>query len=507
VNTYYVGGRRRFAVAGAVAAPFLFGCFTVGVFSCRDTTLGEALVGLLFCVVVYLTKPQRMVWFALFFAFASLPESLHIGKDLGAVTIYLYQVTIVLATIYLLIPVFRARRSSYLLPAMFLATLVCYAAVGIAVGNPIDRVLREFVILLELVAGFVLAMLIIDAGYVKETVRAIAATLWFSAGMLVAASLHVIVLAGRTENLEKGLGAAEATRLVTNTQNPAIAVLTALVAAQIVGRVRLTTYFMLAPPALIIALLAFARHTLLLMGVAGVVALLASPGWPALRRSVTATVIGAAILAVTIPGSLLLLKHSAGGAWLGDQFTAFNNRVIQNVSGSRFAMDPSIMSRQAENAKLGRAIGEAPVFGHGLGYPYQLPFGDHDSFSATLGTTYAHNFYLWWLAKSGATGMTAFMVFALTPIARGLFSMSAPAKTAAALSVALLVNCTVDPIPEDPSDALVLGLVLGAALQFAVMSRRARRADIEAQQASTSGATGELARAATVAATPAAIPA
>jgi hypothetical protein len=493
MNVYYVPGRRRFAVAGAVAVAFLFGCFSIGVFSCRDTTLGEVLICLLFCLVVYLTKPQRMVWFALFLAFASLPESLHIGKDFGVVTIYLYQVALALAAIYLLMPATNVRWSAYLLPAMFLATIAGYAVVGIAVGNPIDRVLREFLILLELVGGFVLAMLIIDAGYVKETMRAIAVTLWFSAGMLVAASFHVIVLAGRTEHLEKGLGAAEATRLVTNSQNPAIAVLTALVAAQIVGRVRPATYLMLAPPSLVIALLAFARHTLLLMGVAAAIALLASPGWQAMRRTAMASVIAAAILAVTVSGSLLLLKHSPAGSWLGDQFTAFNNRVLHNVSGSKFAMDPSILSRQAENAKLSRAIGQAPVFGHGLGYPYQLPFGDRDSFSATLGTTYAHNFYLWWLAKAGAIGMAAFSLFTFIPIVRGLFSASAPAKIAAALSVALLVNCTVDPIPEDPGDALVLGLALGAALQFAVISRRAQRVDNPTQHSSLSDVTSVLA--------------
>ncbi|HTX54348.1 MAG TPA: O-antigen ligase family protein [Candidatus Baltobacteraceae bacterium] len=487
--TYYVAGRQRFAVAAAMAGAFLFGCFTIGVFSCRGLTPGQMLICLLFCLVVYLTKPQWMVWCALFASFASLPESLHIGKDLGMVTIYLYQVAIVLAAIFL-IPASRLRRSSYILPGMFLATMVCWAIVGLAAGNPTDRVLREFQFLFELVGGFVLAMLVIDAGYAKEAMRAIGVTLWFSAGMLVAASFHLVVLAGRTETVEKGLGAAEATRLVTSSQNVAIAVLTALIAAQIVGRVTPATYLMLAPPALVITLLAFARHSLLLMGVAGVVALLASPGWHGLRRTAMASVTGAAILAVTISGSLLLLKHSSAGAWLGDQFTTFNNRVLHNVSGTRFAVDPSILAREAENTKLGHKIGEAPIFGHGLGYPYQLPFGKPDSFTATLGTTYSHNFYLWWLAKAGAVGMTAFALFALVPIVRGLLSASTPAKAAAAVAVALLVNCTVDPLPEDGGDALALGLALGAALQFAVVSRRARSEDNAIQRASPSCVTG-----------------
>ncbi len=444
---------------------------------------------MLFCLVVYVTKPQLMVWFALFFAFTSLPDGWHMGFAFGTVPIYLYQVAMVLAAIFLM-QASRARRSSYVLPGMFLATIVCWMVVGFAAGNPTDRASHEFLYLFELVGGFVLAILIIDAGYAKQAMRAISVTLWFSAGMLVAASFHLVVLAGRTETLEKGLGAAEAIRLVTNTQDMAIAVLAALVAAQILGRVRPATHLMLAPPALIIVLLAFARHTLLLLAVAGLVALLTRPGWQALRRTTMASVTGAAIFALTIPASLLLLKHSSAGDWLGDQYTAFNNRVLHNVSSSRFAMDPSVLAREAENTNLRRAIGEAPVFGHGLGYPYQLAFGKPDSFSATLGTTYAHNFYLWWLAKAGAVGMTAFALFALVPIVRGLLSASAPAKIAAAVAVALLANCTVDPIPEDGPDALLLGLALGAALQFAVVSRGARRDDNTTQHASPSGFTG-----------------
>ena len=72
----------------------------------------------------------------------------HMGVDFGPVTIYLYQVAMVLAAIFLM-PASRARRSSYVLPGMFLATMVCWAVVGFAVGNPTDRALREFLYLFE----------------------------------------------------------------------------------------------------------------------------------------------------------------------------------------------------------------------------------------------------------------------------------------------------------------------------------------------------------------------
>jgi hypothetical protein len=478
VITYYVAGRRRLVADGTIAGALLFGFFTVGVFSCRDTAMGIGLIGSLVCLVVYLTNRAQMAWFALFFTFASLPADWHVGADIGVVTIYLYQVATVLAAIYFLRSIARLRRSDYILPGVFLATVVCFAVVGFAAGNPADIVLREFLVLCEVVSGFVLAMLIIEGGHIKAAVRAIAATLWFSAGMLVAGSFHLVRLAGRAqEELEKGIGTGEATRFVTNSQTPALVVLTALVAASIAGRVRPATYLVLAPPALVIALLSFARHILVLIGVAAIVAFITSPGWPTLRRAVVSTVVSAAILAVTIPGSLVLLKHSGPGVWLGDQLTAFDKRVLHGVSSNRMAMDPSVLARKAENVFLRHAIGEAPVFGHGLGYPYQLAFGEPGSFEETLGTTYAHNFYLWWLAKAGVVGMLAFALFALTPALRGLLSASVPAKVAAAVIVAALVNCTVDPIPEDPCDATVLGLALGAALQFAVAARRGRHQD------------------------------
>ena len=95
---------------------------------------------------------------------------------------------------------------------------------------------------------------------------------------------------------------------------PAIAVLTALVAAQIVGRVKPVSYLTLGLPALIVSMLAFSRNTLIAVAVAAVVAFFASAGWSALRRTAGFTAIGAALLAVAVPGALFLLQHSTAGA-------------------------------------------------------------------------------------------------------------------------------------------------------------------------------------------------
>jgi O-antigen ligase len=310
--------------------------------------------------------------------------------------------------------------------------------------------------------------------YVKLSVHAMVLTLWFSAAMAVLSSSGGLRLAGRLESLQTDTGDT-ANRVITATLTPAIAVLAALVAAQIVGRLAPAWYLALGLPALIISVLAFSRNTLIALGVAAVVAFVATLGWSSLRRAARLALAGAGILAVAVPGALFLLQHSMAGDWLSDQITGFSHRVLGGVSSNALAVDSSTLARLAEDAKLNRAIAGAPVFGHGLGYAYQEPFGnDPDEFTNTLGTTYSHNFYLWWLAKSGFAGMAAFAVFALTPLVSALRGASAPAKAAAAVSAGLLVMCIVDPLPEDPANAMTLGMALGAALAFARLRRRSK---------------------------------
>lgn len=486
----YLPGRHRLAVDGALLAVFLFGCFVFGVLSVRRTTEGVLLIAVLFCLVVYWVKPEGMAGVTLFLAFAALPEGLHVGKVIGPVAIYAYQVAAVLAICYL-IPIVRPRFTGFLLPAMFVFTVLFYTVVGFQLGHDATMVMRESATLLEMVIGFLLALFVVYGDYLKWSVRVMVVTLWFSAFMAIVSSLHAIRLAGRAESLEGATGAGQALRIVLSTQTPATAVLSALVAASIIGRVRTATLFALAPPALVISLLSFARNTLIAVAVAAVVAFLASFGWHALRRTAVVAAISAAVLAVMVPGSLFLLQQSHAGTWLSDQFTAFNQRVLGGISASALATDESTLDRLREVARLNDAIAQAPVFGHGLGYAYQLPSGnDPNAFAWTLGPTYSHLFYQWWLAKAGAVGMAAFAWFAATPIVRALRCATVPAKISAAASAGLLAISAVWPLPEMPMDALAMGMALGATMGFANVARRHRDAgEVEADHAPAPTAT------------------
>jgi hypothetical protein len=462
---YVRDSRERRMIDTFSVAAFLFGCFIFGIFTVRSTVLGLLVIGALFCLVLYWVKPQAMVGVALFLSVASLPEGLHVGKVFGPIPVYAAHVALVLAICYM-IPIVRPSLSTFRLPGIFALTVLFFAEVGLASGNATDRVVHEAMFLLEMVGGYILALLIVRCDYLKGTMYALAATLWFSAGMIVASSMHAIRLAGRgAESMSLSTAnAVEADRMITTTGTPAIAVLAILVAAQIIGRARPATWLAFAPPALIISLLAFTRSTLIAVGVAAVVAFITTLSWSALRRTAKLVTVGGLVFAITVPGVLFLLQHSTAGTWLSTQFTGYNNRVFGGVSTSALAVDESTLDRLREDAKLNNSIAEAPLFGHGLGYQYQQPY-DNDWFS--LGTSYAHNFYLWWLCKSGATGMFAFVFFALTPLIRGLRSAAAPAKISAAVTVGLLAMCNVAPLPEEPGSALVLGMALGAAMTFA----------------------------------------
>lgn len=466
----YLPGRYGVATAAAMLAVFLFGCFLVGVFSVRRTDQGAMLIIALFSLVVYRVKPEAMVWLALFLAFAALPAGLHVGKVLGPAVVNAYQVALVLAICYL-IPTVRPRPSDFLWPGLFGLTVAFFTAAGFAAGHSSWVVIREAQTLLEMIAGYLLALLIVRGDYVKNSMRTMVVILWFSAGMAVVSSLHAIELFGRAESLPE-TGAGQALRIILFTQSPATGVLVALVAATIIGRVRPARYIALGPPALVITLLSFSRNPLIAIVVAAAVALLTSFSWSVLRRTATITVAGAVVIAMAVSGSLFLLQGWSTGAWLADQFTAFSHRVLSGVSTGALAVDTSTLERLREIANLKRAIAQAPVFGHGLGYAYQPPSGD-DVFGTKFSSTYSHNFYLWWLVKAGAVGAAVFVLFALTPLIRALRRASAPAKISAAVSAGLLAISAVWPLPEMPVDALALGLALGSTMGFAGQARAA----------------------------------
>lgn len=466
------GARRLLEQFGPVAV-LVLGSFAIGVLAVRSTTEGIMLIVGLVCLVVYLTRPEWMIWLGMFLAFASLPAGLHVAKTVGPLQNYAYQVAVILAICFLL-PVARLRFSAFALPLAMLAAIGFFTVVGLQAGHDTARVAREASFLVDMVAGFVLALLIVRIGYVKGVLRTMGVVLWVSAAMVVTSSVSGLALAGRTEEVTDSTGTELAVRLLTASQTPALAVLATLLAGHILGKAKLSVSLALGVPAVIISLLAFSRNTLIVLGVTAAVAFSAGLGFSLVKRTTILVAIVVATVGVVLPAALFLTQNSAAGLWFDGQVNAFSERVLGGISSTALATDSSTLARLQEIANLDRAFSQSPLFGHGLGYAYQLPFGKPDSFTATLGTTYAHNFYMWWLVKGGLAGMAVFVAFALIPVIRALRAATVPAKIAAAVSAGLLAVCTVDPLPLDPGNALALGLSLGAAMGFAMFATPAQ---------------------------------
>jgi O-antigen ligase len=438
-------------------------CLACGALAVRDPVFAVITIGAIGCFVIYVTGPQRMASIAIVVSFASLPAALPAGKFVGPVIIYVYEVLIVLAIIFL-IPLAKVRLSNFLLPTIMFSAVMIAFVIGIMSDYELARVASEGKNLLIMVAGFVLAILVVRAGYLRQSIRVMVVVLWFSAIMLVASSLTGLRLAGRNQTLSSDAGA-DAVRLLTPTQTPALAALAALLVLSIFGFVRYQHWLSIGLPAFAVTILGFSRNTLIALAVATVLAVFVKFSWSTIGRVARMVMTGAAAVLV-FTALLALLQRTGAASWVSEQSLAFSHRVFGGVSTTALAADPSTQYRLNENVNLWRAFGQSPILGHGLGYAYQPSTGPPDRFAATDGPYYAHNFYLWLLVKAGVFGMLAFIYFAFVPLLRAIRTASIEAKASAIVGASLLVICIVNPLPLGPANCLALGMTLGLAMAF-----------------------------------------
>ncbi len=447
-------------------------CVLAGAAVATSTKVAVIVIGLAGIGLVWLVRPTLTIDTAIFLSCATLPPAFAVGKAVGPLTVLPYEILLVLAIVVLLrtaTPTFNE-----LVPGiLFVVTVLAFAGIGVLAGNDMVRLVREAQNMLEMVAGFVLALLIVRAGYTRQAVRTIGFVLWFSSGMLVLASVGILNVAGREDDLQKEIGVGDAVRVLSATQIPSMAVLCSLLLGVLIGRVRVVHLLGLGVPALLIQLLSCTRAVLIVLAVAAIITVVAMRTRAVVQRFAALTVGSLVMIFAVVPALLVLLSGTAAGAWLSSQVDAYAVRVFGGVTSDALASDTSALARWHENANLRGAFAESPLLGHGLGFAYQLPFGKISEFSATtLGTTYAHNFHLLLLVKAGIVGMTAFALFVLAPVVIAMRSSSDIARSAAALAVGMAAACFVDPMPIESPSSMVLGATLGVALGFARTSRR-----------------------------------
>lgn len=404
--------------------------------------------------LTYLRRPHWFIHLTIIAAFITVPAQVPTAYHPGPYTVPYYLLAAVPAVLYC------AKR---LRPPRTLKTLMlCLSGVllvGMTVGfaeNEGFWVISEALNLVAVPAAVFLAACATGTQHQAPCLKVVRVVLWISAAQVLAASAGVLHIAGRTEVAHVGNEVSSATRLLTPTQFLALVVALGSALMVTFGHVSLRRVAGWLAPALVVLLLAFSRNTVLAVGVVAVYVL------AALRERAARVVLRASVAVVLMTPivlvSLALGTQTSAGPYLRAQVAAFDTRVLGGLVTSVRADDPSLIARRRENAALRSAITPA-LFGHGFGYPYQNASGT--DFSANQGRYYAHEFYLWLLIKTGVVGLVLWCCALAAPVLRALRGRTTLEVVMGAISAALLIVCTVAPLPEDSNNAPLFGATFG----------------------------------------------
>lgn len=403
-------------------------------------------------------RPERLIYLTVALAVTTVPAVIPTTFSAGGLTFRFYEPLLVLAGVYVWA---RHRPPGYATTrfAVLVGLLGAAAAVGYLSGNVPAKILFDVRWPMLMAVALYVGAGIAGTPIVDRCVRLLPWLMWLSAGVILLASAVGLALPGRAEAAALGNDAtSEATRLLTPSTFPALVVLCAAAALVIARRAAFRSMLVLIAPAFVVVFLGFSRNHLLGLAVAVAFTILAMR-----NADTTIGLFGRAAL-VAVPTALIggvILAALPPGSWLDNQVGGYSARVLDGLSSESLNTDPSTQFRLQENRDLSRAIEDAPVIGHGLGFAYRPGTGPPGQYMRDQAPYYAHNFYLWALVKAGFLGLLAFGYVMLTPVLSALRSPSSTQLAAGAAAAALLAVSVVAPVPLGSPTAVLLGALLG----------------------------------------------
>lgn len=420
-----------------------------------------AVTGVIFFIA---RNPDRLFYLTLVAATMALPAFVPTSIAIGPIGVKVYEPLLILSVVYAAVK-YRGRVPAAL--SGMAALIVVWASIGLLAQHDPSKIIYDTRNLSMLWGACFVACRVAGTHVFGASLAWVKWILWISAGLSLLASVTALPLGGRVEEATlpvagAGAGAAEgAVRLLTPATHLSLAVLCVLAVLVVTSKLRFRTVSSYAIPALIMVFISFSRNSLLGIGVAVLFGLLASRN----VRS-TAKTLASALAAVTtfwmLMASSSLLSTLPAGAWLNKQMEGFSGRVLGGLTSETLTVDSSAQFRfQQENLLIIPRIAENPFLGHGFGYAYKLPTGVAGTFNADFAPYYAHNFYLWLLAKAGLIGLALFLWFALVPAIRSLRGGSPAMVAAGGATLALLATSFVAPMPIGSPTGLILGALIG----------------------------------------------
>jgi hypothetical protein len=453
--------RDSFPVFGAVAG-LLAVSAGAGIIGAPVLTL--AVIGVVAFVLLLALRPLWLVHITLFLAITTLPAAVPYSLAIGSKSLFLFEPLVYICALYV-VSRFRPPPAAVGSACLLVGFAVYGFVSGYVRGYPRDVVISEARPHVACAAVLLTAGCLIGSEHARSLLITLRWSLWTSAVFTVVGSVTGLPLNGRIETAGLFINGQETTsdalRLLTPASHVADAVLCVCVALLITGRVKIRPLVPYLVPALVISLLGFSRNTLLAVGVAVVVALVATRSTrilAGLLRIVGVAVAGAAVVA------LLVTARLPGHDWVQRQGDAFQSRVIAGAFDSQVrSLDASALARQVEDGYADAAIATAPLGGHGFGYAYRPAFGPPVTFTARVGPYYVHDFYRWVWVKTGIVGLTLWALIVVPPFVRRIVRPSPRGTAFAAATAGLFVVCLVAPLPTgiDDGGAVTIGIVLG----------------------------------------------
>jgi O-antigen ligase len=436
-----------------------------------------ALVALCAVVVVLALalRPHWSVYATLFLGATTFPAFIPYQFQVGSTTVFTHEPALLVAAAWALCSRPRPSGIFWRVALVMLIPLI-WGLAGLLNEYPQIEVIGDARGLVDVALCALVVAAVYGSAWRSQALRVLLVSLWVSAGVTLISSVTGLRLTGRSEDaglvyVNGASASSSATRLLTPSSELAVIIVSACIALFVLGRFRQALPFFV--PALLITALGFSRNSVLAIAAAAAFALLAGGNRRSLGAVLKVTAAAAALAGLVALGSA---AHLPGTTYVVAQVQGFATRVIDGLGTSAISVDSSAIARESENRYALQAIHQAPTLGHGLGYAYRPPAGPAGSFSATKGQYYAHNFYLWLLAKTGVVGLVVFLTATLRPLVLALRGRTQVGVMLSASGVGLLVSLAFAPFVNDPDNggSMAVGIILGAMIGFVGHRRQGR---------------------------------
>jgi len=417
-------------------------------------------------IVVTVYVPQWWIGVIIFQAFATLPAFVPREIEIAGFAIQLSEVSLSLTALFLLF--FRpSNRYTDWCAACIGAITVAGVLYGFSVGNDLAAVMNDSRGLFALsLSVFIVGRVALTLG-ASVAMKAVKITLWTSFVFVLLGAWGVMSLTARVADVSlygKTFTETSVDRILGPTSPLASAVLAVILGLWAIkpDLTRPTLGYFI--PASGITVIGFSRNAVLLVGLTLLLTPLFHGSIAGAKRAVMIAIGG--IGGFVAAGAFLSLAAGVPGFdYLRSVQSAYLGRVVDGFRSDAVQYDYSYVFRQLEVNWLKRSIVDHEFFGNGFGFRYRPSIGA----GVDAQTYYAHQFYLWTVAKVGLLGLIGYMTTFLLPVLHSLFGPGrfALRSAAGAALVGYLAAFTVVPIPTAVNGAPVFGALLAIALHRA----------------------------------------